>query len=282
MNTGSSSATHVYLVGSGIAALASAVYLIKDAGIPGPNILVLEQDEVIGGALDGHGDADKGFLIRGGRMHEEKFVCYWDLLSNIPVATDSAQSVTEETFAFNQRFVSCARSRLLREAEIVDVSSFGLGLRDKFDLTRLTLAPEQSLGNKRIQDWFQPTFFHTNFWRLWESMFAFQIWSSLVEMRRYVLRFMHLFPGLHELRGIYRTVYNQYDSVVLPLQGWLKAQGVRFSLKTRVVDIDFHLEGARKTATAIHCVEHGAPGRSPWASKTMSSSPTARSSRARP
>lgn len=73
MITTSSSATHVYRVGSGIAALASAVHVVKDGGIPGPNILVLEQDEVIGGALDGHGDQDKGFLVRGDRMHEDKF-----------------------------------------------------------------------------------------------------------------------------------------------------------------------------------------------------------------
>jgi hypothetical protein len=32
---------HVYLVGSGIASLASAVYLERDAGVPGPNIHVL-------------------------------------------------------------------------------------------------------------------------------------------------------------------------------------------------------------------------------------------------
>ncbi|MEY6433106.1 oleate hydratase [Thioalkalicoccus limnaeus] len=259
MTSDSPSTTHVYLVGGGIAALASAVYLVKDAGIPGPNILILEQDKVIGGALDGHGDVDTGFLIRGGRMHERRFVCYWDLLSHIPSATDPAKSVTEETFAFNELLVSCAHSRLLRGAEIVDVSSFGLGPRDKWDLARLSVAPEKSLGNRRIQDWFQPAFFDTNFWRLWESMFAFQVWSSLVEMRRYSLRFMHLFPGLHELRDILRTVYNQYDSVILPLQAWLQTQGVAFSLETQVVDIDFRLEGTRKTATAIHCIEDGVP-----------------------
>jgi myosin-crossreactive antigen len=35
------SQSHVYLVGSGIASLASAVYLERDAGVPGPNIHVL-------------------------------------------------------------------------------------------------------------------------------------------------------------------------------------------------------------------------------------------------
>ena len=55
----------VYLIGSGIASLASAVYLIKDAGVPGDNIHILEKDNILGGALDGAGDAEKGFVVRG-------------------------------------------------------------------------------------------------------------------------------------------------------------------------------------------------------------------------
>jgi oleate hydratase len=34
--------SRVYLIGSGIAPLASAVYLEKDAGVPGRNIQILE------------------------------------------------------------------------------------------------------------------------------------------------------------------------------------------------------------------------------------------------
>ena len=74
----------VYLVGSGIASLASATYLVKDAGVPGKNIHILEQNDILGGALDGAGDPENGFIIRGGRMHEEHFVCYWDLVVQYP------------------------------------------------------------------------------------------------------------------------------------------------------------------------------------------------------
>ena len=37
----------VYLIGSGIAGLASAVYLEKDAGVPGENIHILEKDSTL-------------------------------------------------------------------------------------------------------------------------------------------------------------------------------------------------------------------------------------------
>jgi oleate hydratase len=102
----------VYLVGGGIASLASAVYLIKDAGVPGENIHILEQDDVLGGALDGTGDPDNGYIIRGGRMHEEHFVCYWDLMSYIPSYDDPNVSVKDESFDFSSRFMhrlDCSR-----------------------------------------------------------------------------------------------------------------------------------------------------------------------------
>jgi len=257
MKTAQDRASKVYLVGSGIASLASAVYLVKDAGIRGENINILEQDSSAGGALDGKGDSDQGFVARGSRMHERKFVCYWDLLSNIPSATDPKKSVTEESFEFSKKFVSRSQSRLVKDAEVLDVSSYGLSVKDKLDITRLTVTPEKQLGNQRIQDWFSSEFFDTHFWKIWESMFAFQKWSSLAEMRRYFLRFMHLFPVLNEMGGIYRTVYNQYDSVIVPLQNWLKGQGVKFDFGTQVIDIDFVTSSAGKTVTAIHCIVNG-------------------------
>lgn len=80
--------SHVYLIGSGIASLASAVYLEKDAGVPGENIHILEKEHIAGGALDGTGETEKGFVVRGGRMHEMHYECYWELLSYIPSLED--------------------------------------------------------------------------------------------------------------------------------------------------------------------------------------------------
>ena len=244
--------SRVYLVGSGIASLASATYLIKDAGVPGENIFILEQDELPGGALDGHGDEEEGFLIRGGRMHEEHFVCYWDLLSDIPSYDDPSVSVRDESFEFSSRYVSNAQARLLQRGQKVDLSSFGLSLKDQADLLRLTYASEDSLDNLRIQDWFEEGFFETNFWYLWTSMFAFQTWSSLAMMRRYMKRFIHLLDGMPKLKGIMRTKYNQYHSVVVPLRRYLQQRGVHFEMQKQVSDIDFDLAANSKTATVIH------------------------------
>lgn len=243
--------TKIFLVGSGIASLASAVYLTRDAGIPGDNIHLLEQDKMPGGALDGAGEPDGGFVIRGGRMHEEHFVCYWDLLSNIPSYDDSSVTVKDESFEFSSRFVSHAQARLLKDGEKMDLSSFGLSFKDHMDMMKLTLISEKSLDNVRIENWFEKDFFETNYWYLWTSMFAFQKWSSVAAMRRYMKRFIHLLDGMPTLGGIMRTKYNQYHSVVVPLRRYLQERGVHFDMKTQVIDIDFDITNNTKTATSL-------------------------------
>ena len=250
-----------YIVGAGIAGLATAVYLIRHAGFAGRNITLFDHAAVSGGALDGAGSPEHGYLIRGGRMHEAHFGCTWDLLAGIPSLDDPAVSVTDEVFAFNQRVVSESHARLVRAGAKVDVSSFGLSRGDIFDLLRLNLTPEALLEHKRIDEWFGEAFFDTVFWQLWATTFAFQRWSSVAEMRRYALRFMHLLPGFHQLKGILRTVYNQYDAVVCPLEAWLRQQGVVLRTQTPVVDIDFDLAAARPRATGFDYLDQGRTAR---------------------
>ena len=73
-----------YLVGSGIASLLSAAYLIRDAQMPGENITILEEMSEPGGAFDGAGDTEKGFIARGGREMGQHFECFWDIMKDIP------------------------------------------------------------------------------------------------------------------------------------------------------------------------------------------------------
>jgi len=245
----------VYLIGSGIASLASAVYLIKDAKIPGENIHILEQDDITGGACDGSGNPKDGFVIRGGRMHEKHYTCYWDLLSKIPSLENPDISIKDESFEFNERFVSNGQARLLKDGKKMDVSSYGLSFKNQTQLAKLTFVSEKSLSNKRIEDWFDESFFETNFWTIWSTMFAFQKWSSVAEMRRYMKRFIHLVEGLYKLGGVMRTKYNQYDSVIVPIKNYLMNEGVNFDMNTQVVDIDFDFSGGKITATDLHLID---------------------------
>jgi oleate hydratase len=59
-----------WFVGSGLAALSGAAFLIRDGHMAGERITILERLALPGGALDGIEEPEKGFVIRGGREME--------------------------------------------------------------------------------------------------------------------------------------------------------------------------------------------------------------------
>ena len=59
-----------YIIGTGLAGLSAAFYLVRDGQMKGENIHILEEAKLPGGACDGIEDAQKGFIIRGGREME--------------------------------------------------------------------------------------------------------------------------------------------------------------------------------------------------------------------
>lgn len=234
-----------HIVGGGIAGLAAAVFLVRDAGVPGPHIRIYEQLDVAGGSLDGSGDAETGYLIRGGRMLEEHFACTFDLLDSIPSAEDPGRSAGQDIRDFNKMVPGSSNCRIVRQGRpAADRARLTLSAQDILDLNRLMLHSEWGLEGQRIEDWFGESFFASNFWLMWSTMFSFQPWHALAEMRRYLLRFIHLFPGFTRVEGILRTRYNQYDSVVAPILSWLRAQGVE--LDTGALVSDVRISGTRQ------------------------------------
>jgi oleate hydratase len=227
---------HYYLVGGGIASLAAAAFLIRDGDVLGRNITILEESDRLGGSLDGAGTPAGGYVLRGGRMLESKYLCTWDLFSSIPTL-DESRTVTQEIFAWNETMKTSSKSRLFRDGHRIDAPEFGLSESHILTLERLAIEPEAMLGRSSIADQFAPSFFETDFWFMWCTTFAFQPWHSAVEFKRYLVRFAHMVSGFNRLRGIMRTVYNQYDSMVRPLEKWLKERGVDFELGVRVTDL---------------------------------------------
>jgi oleate hydratase len=254
-NTGN---TNAYLVGGGIASLASAAYLLRDGHIPGKNIHIFEESDQIGGSMDAHGSPETGYIMRGGRMFdEEAYTCTYDLLSFLPSLSDPNKSVKEEMFDFNKKITSSSKSRLVAHGEKVDVSSPGFRLRDRVDLIKLLALSEDAIGTRRIEDYFEHSFFKTNFWFMWCTTFAFQPWHSAIEFKRYLLRFIQEFPRISTLAGVRRTPYNQYDAIILPLVTWLQGQGVTFEMKSQVTDLDFTPGEHEKTVERIHYTREG-------------------------
>jgi oleate hydratase len=235
-------ASQVWLVGGGIASMAAAVFLIRDASVPAKHIHILEELGVEGGSLDGaKSPAQAGFVTRGGRMlEEEAYQTLWNLLASIPSLENPDLTIRDETLDFNAHVKTEAHARLVdRNHRIVDADVYGFNRADRREMVRLLATSERRLGARRIDELFSEHFFSTNFWQMWRTTFAFQNWHSTTELKRYMLRFIQEFPRLHTLAGVRRTKYNQYDSIARPIQRWLTAQGVDVRFGARVVDVDF-------------------------------------------
>jgi len=247
------------LVGGGIGTLAAAAFMIRDGGMEGRNITILDALPVMGGSLDAGGNAAQGYSLRGGRMlTTDNYECTWDLFKTIPSLTAAGRTVFEETLAFNERHQTHALARLVdRRAAKVGVPAMGFSVQDRMELLKLSGADEASLGASRITDHLSPAFFETEFWLMWATTFAFQPWHSAVEFRRYLHRFMLEFTRIDTLAGVKRTVYNQYESMVLPLQSWLAAKGVVFVPDCKVTELVARSEIDAFEVAAIKCIRKG-------------------------
>lgn len=251
--------SNAYLLGGGIGSLAAAAFMIRDGELPGENIFILEAKPVLGGSLDGAGNSADGYSLRGGRMlTTDNYECTWDLFKSIPSLSSPDKTVFDETMAFNEQHKSNSMARLVdsRRAK-VPVSSMGFSIQNRQELLKLTQADEDELGASSITDWLSPEFFETEFWYMWVTTFAFQPWHSAVEFKRYLHRFMLEFTRIETLAGVKRTIYNQYDSLVRPLQSWLAAQNVQFILDCQVTDLDRHTEAGKLVVTGIQYQQKG-------------------------
>ncbi|AHI02544.1 hypothetical protein CFAL_02095 [Corynebacterium falsenii DSM 44353] len=253
---------HVWIVGSGLAGLSAAGFLVRDAQVPAKNITVLEELELPGGALDGIKEPEKGFVIRGGREMENHFETLWDLFRSVPSLEEEGASVLDEFYWLNKRDpnFSLQRATINRGEDAHTDGKFTLSKKAQKELTKVFLATREEMEGKRITDVFSDDFFESNFWLYWRTMFAFETWHSALEFKLYLHRFIHHIGGLPDFSALKFTKYNQYESLVLPLVTWLKDQGVQFQYGTEVTNVQFDFDGDQKRATRIDWIKDGAEG----------------------
>lgn len=242
-----------YLVGSGLASLSAACFLIRDGQMKGENIHILEELPLAGGSLDGILNPTRGFIIRGGREMEDHFECLWDLFRSIPSLEVEDASVLDEFYWLNKEDPNYSKCRIINnrgERKSTD-GQFTLSDRSSEEMVRLFLTPEEDLQDKKITDVFSEEFFESNFWIYWSTMFAFEKWHSAMEMRRYIMRFIHHIGGLPDLSALKFTKYNQYESLVLPMLSYLESHHVDFQYNVTVENIMVERHGDQKLAQNI-------------------------------
>lgn len=253
---------HAYIIGSGLAGLTAAAYLVRDAQMPGENIHILERDPRAGGACDGWDYTQLGYTMRGGREMDNHFEVMWDLFRDVPSIEDPNVSVLDYYYWLNKRDpnYSLCRATVNRGEDAHTDNKFNLSDKACMEIMNLFFTPEEDLQDKVITEYFSDEVLNSNFWLYWRTMFAFENWHSALEMKRYVTRFVHHLGGLPDFSALRFTRYNQYESMILPLENYLKAHGVDFQFNTHVLDVRFSDDGAksdqRKLATEIRLVRN--------------------------
>ena len=244
-----------YLVGSGLASLAAACFLVRDAQMPGKNIHILEAMDIAGGACDGIDDPTRGYVMRGGREMEDHFECLWDLFHSIPSLEVPGASVLDEYYWLNKHDpnYSLCRATERRGEDAHTDGKFGLSQKGSMEIMKLFFTKDEDLYDKTIEDVFDDEVFGSQFWLYWRTMFAFENWHSALEMKLYIQRYIHHIGGLPDFTALKFTRYNQYESLILPMQKYLEAAGVEFRFGTEVTNVRFEITDGKKTARAIEC-----------------------------
>ncbi|MBZ6003045.1 oleate hydratase [Leuconostoc gelidum subsp. aenigmaticum] len=247
------------MIGAGIANMAAAVYLIQEGHWSGEDITFYSLDQH--GSNDGDTaesatddywnqnhplENNQGYVARGGRMlNYRTYVDLMDLLNRIPSTTEPGMTAAEDTRDFDAKHPTFDKARLLQPGHgILNASKLGFNRLDRQLLTQLILMPDEDetkLDNVTIAQYFKndPHFFETNFWFMWETTFAFRTQSSAQELRRYMHQMIYEFSQIEHLVGVNRTRYNQYESIMLPLINYLKAQGCQIILDHRAIAFEF-------------------------------------------
>ena len=248
-----------YIVGSGLAALTAACYLVRDGQMDGKSVHILEKGELPGGACDGYRFENIGYVMRGGREMDNHFEVMWDLFRSIPSIETEGVSVLDEYYWLNKEDpnYSLCRATVNRGQDAHTDGKFGLSDRGAMEIMKLFFTPDEDLADLRITDVFDDAVLDSNFWLYWRTMFAFENWHSALEMKLYIRRFIHHIGGLPDFKALRFTRYNQYESMILPMVRYLEGFGVQFHYGVQVVNVRFSCDAEKKVATALDTKRDG-------------------------
>ena len=249
-----------YIVGSGLAALTAACYLVRDGQMKGEHIHVLEKGELAGGACDGYYYDGLGYVMRGGREMDNHFEVMWDLFHSIPSIETEGVSVLDEYYWLNKEDpnYSLCRATVNKGQDAHTDGKFDISDKGAMEIMNLFFTPNEELQDKRINEIFTDEVFKSNFWLYWRTMFAFQEYHSALEMKLYFQRYIHHIGGLPDFKALRFTKYNQYESMILPMVKYLEAHNVKFHFGVKVDNVIFDCSNpSKKLAKQIEVTEDG-------------------------
>lgn len=236
-----------HIIGGGIAGLATAVFLIDDCYVPGENVTIYDQLPVMGGSMDGAKQGEGQYTCRGERELEPYMECLWYLGNKISSIYTPGRTITEETVDVNKADRIDSKARVLwKQGEVWDgIHNFKMSPKLSAKMGEMLATPEEKLNGMTIEEFFGDTFeeFKMNpTWQCFRTMLAFKDYHSMIEMKRYMIRFIQFQPRMERLDGILHTKYNEFDSLIDPILHWLRDKGVHFCNDTTITDLEMNAD----------------------------------------
>ncbi len=230
-----------YIIGNGLAGLASAFYLVTESNIDPEKITIYENSAFDGGSLDAFDLSHNSYyFMRGFRMLESNvYSAFFDFISKVPFDDDSNKTLLDDFKEFNEEVKTFSVSRLIEKGKAINARQFKLKFADRVRILILLAKTEKEIENMKISEFFSQSFFNSNFWIEFATTFSFQPWHSLEEFKRYILRFIQCSPVLDSQSCIRSTRYNQYHSVTKPVKDLLLKKGVKFVYNAALINAKF-------------------------------------------
>jgi oleate hydratase len=162
-----------WIIGSGVASLASAVHLICDANVPASQIHILESRSTPGDGIISTGDPLNGYDHQPGCMPTFNDACMERLLALVPSTIGSGRTVLEDIKELCANDHPSTHILIQGDHGPVELETRKrLDLKDRMDLMMLILKPEKFLVRKRINEFFRESFFGSRFWITLSTMWV--------------------------------------------------------------------------------------------------------------
>ncbi|KAL3465455.1 oleate hydratase [Aspergillus heterothallicus] len=255
-----------WIIGSGTAAFASALYLIRLANFAPRRVHILDSHGSLGFALHNSGNQSCGYDQFAGCLPVPVGDPLKDLLALVPSVRDENQSVFDEIK--NAEYFASPSSRggdmhtqflVQQDGSLINIPTkfINLKFRQRIALVRLMLKGENSLQRKQIRDYLPRSFFKSTFWAIWSAQFGFQPWHSASEFRRTIRQYLRDFHGLKILSCLDITGRYQFESTFIPIYHFLRSIDVDFRFDAKIKDVATGVRNGKHVVTRIDLVENG-------------------------
>jgi oleate hydratase len=237
------------LVGGGIASLAAAVFLVRDAGVPGDRIRILDAGDRPGGALVSgsmteHPTLYVGTAVRG--MEARAYTCMWTCSTpypRSPIRTE--QCSTPDRTVLDEILETQRESPIEAKARLIGADH------------RIAHA------DPHLEEGDRAALLASDFWILWTTTFRLKAGASALDLKHSLLQHLLDLPRLHTLAELRRTRRSEHESIIRPLHRWLGGQGVTFTFGATVTDMEFADDGAGPGGPRP-CPSPPSDGPTPW------------------